>query len=281
MVFFDAHVHFLWTGSFAKVQEGWQALVDQGLRGIAGIIKVNAPEDSDQYLQLIPAAYHHELDDAFLKQGSNAHASAARELGGLDVFPYLDCRFLTKNDADLNAFVPLGFKGLKVLYVPEEDEGLDLVGWERFFARTVEESRDLVWNLVDQAVRMRWPVLMHVNLKRYREFAAEVLGAYPGHPFIIPHFGLSRKIMTGFLERFSSCYTDFASLLSFMREDPQGYLDYITAFHNRVLFGTDTTLGHPESVQEYRDFVADLIGDEGVRDKVLRANYLALHDQGR
>jgi hypothetical protein len=281
MVFFDAHVHFLWTGPFENVQEGWKSVVAQGLKGIAGIIKVNAPEDPEQYLKLIPAAYHHDLDSGFLGKGSRAHASAARELGRLEVLAYLDCRFLTKNDADLSTFVPLGFKGLKVLYVPEEDEGLELVGWEKFFGRTVEESRELVWSLIDQAVRLRWPVLMHVNLKRYREFAAEVLGAYPDHPFIIPHFGLSRKIMTGFLEKFSACYTDFASLLSFMREDPQGYLGFVTAFQNRVLFGTDATLGHPEWVLEYRDFVVDLIRDEEVRDKVLRANYVGLHSLGR
>lgn len=277
MVFFDAHVHFLWTGPFTKVQQGWRALIGQGLEGIAGIIKVNAPERAERYLQLIPAAYHHELDAGFLEGGSSGHVAAAGELGGVDVFPYLDCRFLARGDADLRAFAPLGFKGLKVLYVPEEDEGLQLVGWEKFFKRTMEESRDLVWSLIDQAVQMRWPVLMHVNLKRYREFAVEVLSAYPEHPFIFPHFGLSRKIMAGFLERFSACYTDVASLLSFMREKPRSYLDYITAFQARVLFGTDSTLGHPEWVLEYRDFVTDLIRDEEVRDKVLRANYLAVH----
>jgi len=277
--FFDAHVHFVWNGPFKNVQEGWQSLARQGLKGIAGLIMVNAPKEPERYLKLIPAGYHHELDAGFIKQGSSAHSAAARELGDLSVCPYVDCRFLGSDEANLTRFASLGYRGLKVIFVPEEDEGLALVGWEKFFGRTQAESRAVVWSLIDQAVQLHWPVLMHVDLKKYREFAEDVLAAYPEHPFLIPHFGLSRKIMSAFLERFPTSYTDFAFLLPQMRENPRGYRDYLTSFQDRVLFGTDTTLGHPEWVLQYRDFITDLIRDEEVRDKVLRANYLGFHAQ--
>jgi len=277
--YFDAHVHCIWTGPFENVLKSWQALANQGLRGFSALIKVNAPKEPERYLQLNPAAYHQELDAGFIQHGSSTHPAVARGFGGLDVCPYLDCRYLSKTDADLSAFVSQGFKGLKILYVPEEDEGMKVVGWRKYFGRSWAESEAVVWSLINQAVQLRWPVLMHVNLKSYRELAEDVLATYPDHPFQIPHFGLSRKIMAGFLERFSTCYTDFASLLPQMRENSRGYRDYITSFQDRILFGTDTTLGHPEWVLEYRNAFMELISDEAVQDKVLRTNYLGFHGQ--
>ena len=275
--FFDSHVHFLWCGSFEKVKKDWQSLIFRGLGGIAAIINVDAPRDTKRYLEFIPTSYHKDVDAYFFKEGLGSDVSAARKLGDLEVFPYVDCRYLKTRDSDLTRFQEAGFRGLKVLYTPEEEEEMGIVGWRKFFGRSEQESQKVVMEMIKQAVTFGWPIIFHVNLKQYESFLTEVLETYKKHPFIIPHFGFSRKRMTRFLERFNSCYSDFSSLLPHMQKNPQGYLDFITDFQDRILFGSDTTLGRPELIEDYLDFVLKLIEDRNIQEKILFKNHLRIH----
>ncbi|MBN2467556.1 MAG: amidohydrolase family protein [Deltaproteobacteria bacterium] len=275
--FYDAHVHFLWCGSFETVRHSWQALIDKGLTGIAGIIKVNPPPDPQKFLEFIPVSYHNQVDSSFFAEGLGAKVSTAERLGDVEVFPYLDCRFIEARDADLTGFQRTGFRGLKVLYLPEEDAGMGIVGWEKFFGRSESESQALIVRMVDQAVSFGWPIIFHANLNEYGDFTIDILQAHKGHPFIIPHFGFSRRIMATFLERLDNCYSDFSSLLPFMRKDPQKYLEFITTFQDRILFGTDATLGQPGLIAEYADFIIHLIRDEETRNKIMIDNYRHFH----
>ena len=277
MDFFDTHVHFLGAGSLDEIKPRWQPLIHSGLRGIAGIVKAHPPHERERYLKLIPKAYHHLVDLNFMGEELGSQLAVARALMEREVFPYLDCRFLSQEDSDLSAFREAGFRGLKVLYIPEEDRQLGLAGWENFFGRSKAESEKMVGRMIGQAVSFRWPVIFHAHLKQYGEFAKEILETFPSHPFIIPHFGFSRKIIAHFMERFDQCYSDFSSLLPYMKDDPEGYKDFITVFQDRILFGTDTSLSQPDIITNYYNFTVTLIIDREIQKKILSGNYLRIH----
>ncbi|MBI4772810.1 MAG: hypothetical protein HY788_01295 [Deltaproteobacteria bacterium] len=92
-------------------------------------------------------------------------------------------------------------------------------------------------------------------------------------------FGGSRKKMAHFLSKYEHCYTDFSSLLPYMKKDPAAYRDFISSFPDRILFGSDALFGVPSMVKEYIEF-ADGFLDETLRDKVGRENYLRFHRPG-
>ncbi|MBA3034940.1 MAG: amidohydrolase family protein, partial [Desulfobacterium sp.] len=170
-----------------------------------------------------------------------------------------------------------GFKGLKILYVPEEDKELGITGWENFFKRSVKESEKLIIYMIEQAFSFGWPVIFHADLRKYKDFVKEVLHTYQKHPVIIPHFGSSRRIMAEFMEQYDNCYTDFSSLLPFMKKDSKKYIDFISTYNNRILFGSDTVLDEPGLTAEYYYFIINAIADDKIRMKILSDNYTRIH----
>jgi len=138
-------------------------------------------------------------------------------------------------------------------------------------------SEDLTARLVAQASSFGWPVILHADLRRYGPFVEELVQAHPRTPFVVPHFGFSRKAMAGLLDRTDHVHTDFSSLLPFMRRAPEAYETFIGSYPDRVLFGTDTLVSWPELTEEYVDFVSSILPDEEVRSKVFQENYLRIH----
>ena len=163
------------------------------------------------------------------------------------------------------------------MYVPKEDREIDVIGWEKYFGRSEVESEKLTINIVEQAFSFGWPVIFHADLRKYSGVVNKILRANPEHRLIIPHFGFSRRIMSKFMERFEYCYTDFSSLLPFMERTPQSYLDFITNYYKRILFGTDTMLGDPSITSSYYKFINDLIPEDKIRKKVIYENYISIH----
>lgn len=278
--FFDGHIHFFWTGSFKPIRAKWQPLIDRGLRGIAVIIISHYPDDIDNLLKLIPTSYHDRTGDPFFfKDGSGFKISTAQNLNedNFKVFPYLDTRFIESHPADLAAYCKNGFKGLKILYVPDEDSEFGILGWKNYFGRSIKESEKLIIFMLEQAFSFGWPVIFHADLRKYKGFVKEMLQANPGHPVIIPHFGFSRKIIAEFMEQYDYCFTDFSSLLPFMKKDSKKYIDFISTYNNRILFGSDTVLGDPGLTAEYFDFIVTSIPDDKIRMNVLSDNYMRIH----
>lgn len=277
MEYYDAHVHFLWNGPLQRAASGWAPLRENGLRGMAVIIMGYHPADRGRCLDLIPSAYHDRVDPAFFDEPADPAACAHRDLRGLPLFPYLDSRYIGDAQADLAPFREAGFRGLKILYIPEEDRENGMVGWMDLFGRSMRESEELTARLVAQAAAFGWPVIFHADLRRYGPFVEDLLGAHPGIPFVVPHFGFSRKAVDGLMERLGHVFTDFSSLLPFMREAPGAYAGFIEAHADRVLFGSDATLGWPELTGQYLETAKRVISDEGVLGKVLQENYLRVH----
>ena len=277
MDFYDAHVHFLWKGPFARVARGWEPLLKKGLKGMALIIMGHHPGDREKCFDMVPNSYHERIDPDFFSKKTGTLVSSARELTDLNVFPYLDSRFIENRDLEMKRFNDAGFRGLKILYVPEEDRENSIIGWKKLFGRIEAESREMTEQMVEQAAGLGWPVMFHVNLKLYKAFAEEILRSHPDTPFIFPHFGFSRKIMARFMENFKNCYTDFSSLLPFFPKDPQAYRGFIETFQDRVLFGSDGLIGWPELTGEYLATIKGMIRDEGILKKILCDNYLRIH----
>lgn len=277
MDFYDAHVHYLSSGSLMEHDAGWVHARNRGLKGIAAIIIGYHPGDRSHCLSLIPTSYHDKIDPSCFDRPLNPDSRIPDDFLGIPLFPYLDTRYIEEKNADLRPFRDAGFRGLKVLYVPEEDLEYGLDGWGKLFGRSMRASEELTVRLVEQAADFQWPVIFHVDLRRYSPFAEDLMKTFPGIPFIIPHFGFSRKAVQRVLSRFEHVRTDFSSLLPFMEREPEQYADFIGANSERVLFGSDSCLGWTEQLLGYLDFVEQKLKSEEVRSLVLRENYLRIH----
>ena len=115
MKYYDAHVHFFWKGSLNEVWQKWQVLLKKGLTGVSLIIIGHYPSNWERFLGLVPNAFQKTVEKKFFEEeGLGFQISTAQQLSDVEVFPYLDCRFIDRQDSDLTKFVEAGFKGLKV-----------------------------------------------------------------------------------------------------------------------------------------------------------------------
>jgi predicted TIM-barrel fold metal-dependent hydrolase len=177
----------------------------------------------------------------------------------------------------VKGFWDQGFRGLKLLYVPEEDSGLALAGMEEAFGRTVRQSEEITARLIDAAASRGMPVLLHADLKRYGPFVEEMVRTHPGTLFNIPHFGSSRKAMSIFLDKYANCYSDLSSLTSYMKKEGSSYRDFICQYQDKILFGSDALIGMPEHVVSNVHFLRDFLDNEEIFDKLVHRNYLRFH----
>ena len=145
-----------------------------------------------------------------------------------------------------------------------------MIGWKKLFKQSQKSYEDVTLKMIEQAVAFNWPVIFHVDLRLHEDFARKILEKFPGHPFIFPHFGFSRKIIVQLIENYDDCYTDFSSLLPFMQKTPEAYSKFIIKYQDRVLFGTDATTDWPDLVNQYIETVKMLIDDEVVLQKIFQ-----------
>ena len=274
---YDSHVHYLWRDSLAENSASFATLQEKGLQGMALIIMGHHLSEPQKCFDFIPHSYHDRIGRHLFANSSGMDLPSNSHFNDLETIPYLDSRYITKAEADLSGFREVGFKGLKLLYVPDEDETYGMVGWKRLFDQSHKEYEKLTLHMIDQAVEFGWPVIFHADLRLHEGFAREVLETYANHPFIFPHFGFSRKIMAGFIEQFNDCYTDFSSLLPFMRKTPDRYTNFIKAHEDRILFGSDATIDWTDLISEYIETTQALIRDEGILRKVFQDNFLKVH----
>lgn len=277
MEIYDAHVHYLWRDSLAGISARFAALREKGLQGMALIIMGHHPTEAEKCFDFIPHSYHDRIGRHLFTNRTGMEIPSNDLFAGITTVPYLDSRYLTGEDADISRFRQAGFQGLKLLYVPDEDKVYGMQGWNKLFGKSGRDFEDVTLQLIEQAVTFGWPVIFHADLRLHEEFARHVLEAYPGHPFIFPHFGFSRKIMSRLLEQFEACYTDFSSLLPFMQKYPAAYKNFIENHADRTLFGSDATIDWTDLISEYIETIQDLIQDKGILAKIFRDNFLKIH----
>ena len=89
------------------------------------------------------------------------------------------------------------------------------------------------------AADLKVPFTYHADLTLHADFVAECLQAHPRLRVNIPHFGFSRRSMAAMLDRYPAVMTDISSLGPFMDKDPAAYRDFINAYPDRVMLGSD------------------------------------------
>ena len=279
MKVYDAHIHLLFKCSFSKLQDNFAYLRKIDVAGFDALIIPEYPAVLKTVRQMVPEDYHNEVDlDILYKQRDSIQI--VKQVKGLEIIPFLDARYIRKDiEQKFKMYHDQGFKGLKLLYVPEEDTVSRIVGMENTFGQSLVKSEKITLLLVDCASHYGMPVLIHVDLRRYAEFTEELLKNHPRINFNIAHFGFSRKKIAPLLDRYPNCYTDMSSLVTYIKQNPSSYLDFVKYYQDRILFGSDSLIGETETVLKTSRFVIDWLDDMGLAEKILYKNYLAYHKQ--
>jgi len=275
MEYYDAHNHFFCEGSLKSIVEEYNKNC-KGLLGVSLIVLEEVPEDRNQAMMMVPRAYHYMISMPMFEFQKEAFKLS----GVMDesfIFLFLDTRFFRSwHVENLEQYIEKGYKGLKILYIPENEESIGIQGWDNVFGRSMRKSEQMMADMVAFCDRFGLPVLFHADIKRYGDFVCDILKAYPNTIFNVPHFGQSRKKIVNVLETYPNCYTDFSGLLPYMKESPDAYRDFIRAYGTRILFGSDGLFGFPDMLMEYVEFIGTLLDWELFR-KVAHDNYRLFH----
>ncbi len=275
MEYYDAHIHFFFDCSLEELQKKIGHLKEAGFGGLNLLVISEFPSTRETYLKMIPGAYHHHATPEALQNQKDPFKVLNLLSPHLRISPFLDARFVEREiEETVRRYGERGFKGLKLLYVPEEDSTFRIGGMEQTFGRSVKESERITTQLIEEASSQGWPVLMHIDLRRYGDFAEAILRGFPKTPFNLPHFGFSRKAISILLERYGNCYTDTSSLVPFMEKEPAAYREFIRQYQDRILFGSDAVIGEPEWVVSSMEFIRHLLSDPQLFQKIAHRNYL-------
>ena len=277
MTFYDAHIHFYSPFAGEGLKRVFDLLKDMGLAGFDALVFAEFPPEMDKVLQMIPKAYHAHATEQVL-QNHRDPFPLFRLADDIEIIPFVDGRFIEdKIEQKIRRFWEKGFKGLKLLYVPEEDPENGIGGMERAFGRSVRRSEINTAQLIDCASSEGMWVLLHADLKRYGEFVREMVQSHPLTHFNIPHFGSSRKAISALMDTYPNCYTDLSSLIPAMERDPDAYRNFIIDYQDQILFGSDALIGWPEHVASALRFVNRLLEEGEVLEKLTNRNYLKFH----
>jgi hypothetical protein len=281
MIFYDAHIHFYSPDLSQDLTAVFAWLKNLGLAGFHAIVFTEFPSDLGKVLKMVPGAYHRYVTLRVFEH-HRAPFHLFRRTDGLDIVAFADARFIEADaEQKMKGLWDQGYRGLKLLYVPEEDPGLVLAGMEEAFGRTVRQSEEITARLIDAAASLGMPVLLHADLKRYGPFVEEMVRAHPRIFFNIPHFGSSRKAMSIFLDSYANCYSDLSSLTPYMKKEGSSYRDFIRQYQDKILFGSDALIGMPEHVESSIHFLRNFVDNEEILDKLVHRNYLNFHVPSR
>jgi len=274
MKYYDVHIHFFYQCSFNELKHIFGLLEDIGLAGINVLVIAEFPTEINDVLKMIPGAYHPYVTQEVLENQEDPFA-AIQLSHHLKIVSFLDARFIENNiEEKIKIYRQRGFKGLKLLYVPEEDTTLRIGGMEKTFRRTRRQSEKITSLIIEHASCQGMPILMHADLRKYGNFVAEMIGNFPKTNFNIPHFGFSRREISFLLDQYPNCYTDMSSLESFMEKDPVSYKSFIKQYQDRILFGSDALVSQPERIQSTLHFIDRFLDDKEILHKLVNKNYM-------
>lgn len=275
---YDAHIHFFYDCPMDELKCIFQALENMGLAGMDVLVISEFPPETEKVLKMIPGAYHQYVNHQVFENQRDPF-SVLHLSDRLKMIPFLDARFMEEDiEQKIRMFHQKGFKGLKLLYVPEEDLEYRIGGMEKTFHRTRKKSEEVTALLIENASSYGMAILMHADLRKHGEFVTEMISRHPQTHFNIPHFGFSRKAISSLLDRFPNCYTDLSSLRTFMEGDPESYRNFIRRYQDRILFGSDALVTQPETIQSELTFLEQFLDNEEIFLKLANENYLAFHE---
>ncbi|EFK09319.1 conserved hypothetical protein [delta proteobacterium NaphS2] len=277
MKFYDAHIHFCYTCHTDHLTHIFMQLKEIGIKGFDAFFMAEFPPEITPILEMIPGDYHDGITLNTLSNQKDPFPLIGKATD-LEIVPYLDARFIeTGIEQKIQMYRAAGFKGLKLLYVPEEDSGLKISGMQKAFGRTPKQSERITSLLIDNASIQEMFITIHADLRKYGQFIENMIKEHPMTNFNICHFGFSRKAVSTLLDKYPNCFTDLSSLGPFMAKSPSSYLDFIKHYQDKVLFGSDALVGRPENVESSSRFFGGRLDDPELIEKVFSRNYLAFH----
>ena len=275
--FYDAHVHFFYNCPSHELKRIFETFENMGMAGMDVLVISEFPPEIETVINMIPEAYHQYVSPQVLENQKNPFP-ALLLAGDINTIPFLDARFVQDRiEQKVRMFHERGFKGLKLLYVPEEDLEYGVRGMGKAFCRPLKKSEEITALLIENAASHGMSILMHADLRKHGEFVAEMIRCHPQTSFNIPHFGFSRKAISLLLDHYPNCYTDLSSLRTFMERDPESYRNFIRRYRDRILFGSDALVCQPENVQLELTFLERFLGDAEIFFRLVNENYLTFH----
>jgi hypothetical protein len=275
--FYDAHIHFFYDCPTNELKHIFEALENIGLAGMDVLVIAEFPPEVETVLKMIPGAYHPHVTPESL-QNQRDPFPILNLTDHLRMIPFLDARFIEDHiERKIKMFHQRGFKGLKLLYVPEEDLEYRVGGMEKAFRRTRKKSEKITATLIESASSNGMSILMHADLRKHREFVAEMIRCHPQTNFNIPHFGFSRRAISSLLDNYPNCYTDLSSLRIFIEREPESYRNFIRRYEDRILFGSDALVSQPEKVRSALEFLKRFLENAEIFSKLVNENYLIFH----
>jgi len=277
MRFYDTHIHFVFTCPTDHLSNIFVYLKEIGIKGFAAFFMAEFPSEIGTILEMVPGDFQDYITLNTLSNQRDPFPLIGKTTD-LEIVPYLDARFIeTGIEQKIKRYRALGFKGLKLLYVPEEDPGTKISGMQKAFGRTPKQSERITSLLIDNASIQEMSIIIHADLRRYGQFIENIIKEHPMTNFDIPHFGFSRKAVSTLLDKYPNCFTDLSYLDSFMAKNPVSYLDFIKHYQDKVLFGSDALIGCPENVESSLRFFLGHLDEPGLIEKVFSRNYLTFH----
>jgi len=129
--FFDAHIHFLHQCPLDELIDKLGLMEKAGFAGLDVLVLSEFPSEIDTVLKMIPGEYHHLVTPRALENQKHLF-TLLNSTCPVKLTPFWDARFIGDDaEGKVKKYRRMGFKGLKLLYVPEEDEGLQIGGMEK------------------------------------------------------------------------------------------------------------------------------------------------------
>lgn len=278
----DVHMHcFTGQRHGAAIVRDIEKLRRGGLQHLVVVGLVNTYLDSEAMWNLIPDFVENHGDPLFNEAADLLELTV---LSDRVIVPLVDTRHLWGDvPTALHDYVRRGFKGIKGIYLPDEGNDLGVRSVPDTFGITLEQYRRREWEIFSFAHTHDLPLLYHMDARRYGDEMMALLNDFPEVRVDFAHLGISRKAFGKILDRYPNVYTDIASLLPHIRNNPESYRNFIMHYPDRVCFGSDVFLYQAATVLDYVGLVKDLKLPEEIESKVFNGNptrFLgnALHD---
>lgn len=166
MEFYDAHLHILFKCRPSDLQNRLDFLKGIGVKGFCAIITPEFPGDVNTIREMIPEVYYSIQDLEVLCKQEHI-LPIIRQVTNPDIIPYIDARYIgTDIERKMEKYHGQGYVGLKLLYVPEEDNVSKIHGMARAFGRPPAESERITADLIACTARYGMPVLIHLDLSK-------------------------------------------------------------------------------------------------------------------
>lgn len=191
----------------------------------------------------------------------------------LELLSFLDIRGWD-GKTDLAPWWGTGHAGLKSIIIEKEDgPKMHMPPLREVPGISREAYLEAHRAMFATAANLDVPFIYHADLTLHADFVEACLQAYPRLRVNIPHFGFSRKRMASILDRYPAVMTDISSLGPFMDKDPAAYRDFISAYPDRIMLGSDVIASYNmRPAMEYAQRVRSLGLSPSVEAAVLAEN---------